>query len=163
MSLGAYVLARFNDPEKLLPAMQKVQSCEPVQHWHAVDGHVHLVMKVRGNAASLPETLQRLDGLDRLLAYDIVSDGEHHGGDPSLAHAYVFLEIEPNKVESVCAGLKKMPEMLFCSTTRGGCDAVVLLQGVSFDALDYAIENNIRMLDGVLRLKRNYVIELTQL
>lgn len=164
MSVGAYVLARFSDPEKLLPAMKQVQACDPVERWSAVDGHVHLVMKVKASSAALPEPIRKLDGVDQLMSYDILLDEERNKViDPAIAHAYVFLEVEHTKLDAMRNQLQKMPEVLFCTTTRGGCDLVALVTGATFDAVDHVIENNIRMLDGVLRLKRNYVIELTQL
>ena len=164
MTVGSYVLARFSDPEKLLPAIRAVQACEPVVRWSAVDGHVHLVMKVATPAAALPEPLKRLEGVDRLLTYDILLDAEQNTQiDPAMAHAYLFLEVEITKLDKVRATLTAMPEVLFCSTTHGGCDLVALITGGNFDAVDHIINDNIRMLDGVLRLKQNYVIELTKL
>jgi DNA-binding Lrp family transcriptional regulator len=164
MTVGSYVLARFSDPEKLLPAIRTVQACVPVQRWHAVDGHVHLVMKVAAPAAALPDQIKRLDGLDRLLTYEIMLDAELNTQiDPAMAQAYLFLEVEITKLDKVRTRLTAMPEVLFCSTTRGGCDLVALVSGGTFDAIDHIINDKIRMLDGVLRLKQNYVIELTKL
>ncbi len=164
MSLGSYVLARFNDAEKLLPAMRTVQSCEPVERWHAVDGHVHLVMKISSPASALPDAITHLDGVEAMYRYDIVQDGEKHKPvDPAMAHAYVFLEIEIVKLDKVRATLAAMPEVLFCTTTHGGCDLVALVSGGSFDAIEHTINDKVRMLDGLLRLKANYVIELTKL
>jgi DNA-binding Lrp family transcriptional regulator len=83
--------------------------------------------------------------------------------DPAMAQAYLFLEVEITKLYKVRTRLTAMPEVLFCSTTRGGCDLVALVTGGTFDAIDHIINDKIRMLDGVLRLKQNYVIELTKL
>jgi DNA-binding Lrp family transcriptional regulator len=164
MTVGSYVLARFSDPEKLLPAMHTIQSCEPVLRWHAVDGHVQLVMKVATSAAALPESLKRLEGVDKMLTYDILLDMEDDTQiDPAMAHAYLFLEVEITRLDKVRAALAAMPEVLFCSTTRGGCDLVAIVTGGNFDAVEHVINDKIRMLDGVLRLKQNYVIELTKL
>ncbi len=161
---GAYVLARFADPEKFLPAIRQIDNCPPVERWHAVDGHVHLVMKVAASSQALPEELRRLDGVDRLISYDIKTDDERDTIiDPEQAHAYVFSEAEPAKVEAIRAALKTDPSILFVSPTKGGCDLVALIAGGNFDVVDRTVNEKIRLLDGVTRVKHDRVIELTHL
>ena len=164
MTVGSYVLARFADPEMLLPAMQTVQNSTSVERWSAVDGHIHLVMKLSAPASAIPDPLKRLQGVDQMMAYDLLLDEEQSKSiDPAMAHAYLFLEVEPAKLESMRKALGEIPEVLFCTTTRGGCDLVAVVTGGNFDAVDSTINEHIRMLDGLLRLKHAYILELTKL
>lgn len=164
MTVGSYVLARFADPEKLLPAMQTVQSSTSVERWNAVDGHIHLVMKLSSPAVAIPDPLKRLEGVDQMMAYDILHDDERSKQlDSAMAHAYVFLEVEPSKLDTVRTSLAAIPEVVFCTTTRGGCDLIAVVTGGNFDAVDSVINEDIRMLDGLLRLKQAYILELTKL
>ncbi len=163
MTEGSYLLARFADPEKLLPAMQTVQSSHDVVEWNAVDGHIHLVMKVSRPSGSIPDPLKRLDGIDQVMTYDILDDSHRKDIDHAMANAYVFLEVESSKVAQLRKLLAAIPEVVSCSTTKGGCDLVAIVTGGNFDAVDLTINDQIRMLDGILRLKHAYIIELTKL
>lgn len=161
MSAGAYLLARFSDPEKLLPAAKLLASADTVARWDAVDGHVHLVVRARSTAPA--DSLRSLGGLEQLVQFAIAKDNDSgESFDPSLAHAYIFIETEPDKREAVCKAVTALPETLFCSITSGGCDLVAVIRGPRFSAVDNAIAEKIRPLDGVLRLKHDRIIDLRQ-
>lgn len=161
MSAGAYLLARFSDPEKLLPAAKLLQSADTVARWDAVDGHVHLV--VRTHSAAPADSLRSLGGLEQLARFDITKDNDSgETFDPTLAHAYLFVETEPDKRETVAKAVTALPEVLFCSTTTGGCDLVAVIRGPRFSAIDNIIAEKIRPLDGVLRVKHDRIIDLRQ-
>ena len=53
------------------------------------------------------------------------------------------------------------PDWAMLSATD--CGILGILSADSFDDVDHAIETHIRPLDGVLRLKRDWIIDLTQL
>jgi nitrate reductase NapAB chaperone NapD len=164
MSVGAYLLARFSDPEKMLPAVQTLEHLNPVTRWHAVDGHVHLVIKAGAADRSLYDHLSKLDGIDQVTRYQITQDGENAVVlDPSMAHAYVFIETEPAETDNVRASLQKLDEVVFCSSTSGGCDIVAVVKGANFDAVNRTVLEKLRALDGVVRLKHDLIISLNQL
>lgn len=163
MTEGSYLLARFADPEKLLPAMQTVQASPDVLDWNAVDGHIHLVMRISSSAATIPDPLKHLDGVETVLAYDILDDAHRREFDHAMANAYAFLEVEPAKADAIRRSLAVIPEVVSCTTTTGGCDLIAIITGGNFDAVDSTINEQIRMLDGILRLKSAYILELTKL
>ncbi|MEW6051161.1 MAG: Lrp/AsnC ligand binding domain-containing protein [Candidatus Zixiibacteriota bacterium] len=162
MSAGAYLLARFTDPEQLLPAVKLLDSLQPIIRWDAVDGHVHLVIKTK--PAATPDAIKSLIGLDELLRYDIVDNGDTGAiFDPSLSYAYVFIEAEACRRESVRESIAALSETHFCSATTGGCDVVAVIRGPRFSAVENTIAEKIRSLEGVLRLKHDRIIDLRQL
>jgi DNA-binding Lrp family transcriptional regulator len=83
--------------------------------------------------------------------------------DPSLCYAYVFIETEKAKLNSVKKALENIDQVVFCSHTDGGCDLVAVIKGENFSEVDRVIAGKIRVLDGILRLKHNRIIDLKQL
>ena len=165
MSVGTYVLARFSDTEKLLPAIEKLKTCEQVRRWNAVEGHVHLIIKTKTSSASLPDTIKKLDGLSEILSYDILSDGqgEDKDFDSKYCYSYVFIECESAKTEKIINSLQTEDGILFASSVRGGCDIVALVRGDTFSAIDRIVNEKISILDGILRMKTDRVIDLKQI
>jgi len=164
MNVGAYVLARFSDHEKLIPAIAYVQQCEHLQRWSAVEGHVNLVVKLNSYSSSPPDTLKKIDGIKELLCYEIHTDGDEGiEFDPKYCYVYLFIESEAVKIKSIADALNAMGEIVFSSTVKGGCDIVAVVKGESFLNINRAIDSNIRNLDGILRLKTDRVIDLKKL
>ena len=163
MSNGAYILAHFANQESLIPAAKKLTGDKSVARWDAVDGHVNLVVKA-GDSDGASAAVKALTGVDRTLRYDIQQDfGNGATLDPALCHAYVFIETENGKREQICKALQARDDVLSCSATQGGCDLVAIVKGPTFTAVDRTVEEEIRPLDGVLRLKHNRIIDLQQL
>jgi DNA-binding Lrp family transcriptional regulator len=163
MSVGAYVLAHFTDSEKLLPAAQLVNRFENVVRWNAVEGHAHLVVKLDKPSQEIPRQIIHLDGIDSLQSYDIEEDNDKNiNFDPSLSYSYLFIEVEPIKSESVRKFLIEQDEILFCSRIKGGCDFVAVIKSKTFEDINRRINENIRTLDGILRLKQDRIIDLTK-
>ena len=161
---AAYVLAKFGDPEMLVPAVTQLSSCAPVTRWDAVDGHVDLVISVSGSSKTLPDNIRNLSGLSELMSYDI--DGASRPMrelDPDYVAAYLFIDAQPAQKESLFKKLSEMPEVLTCVGVSGGCDLVVVISAKTITALERTINDKIRPLDGILRLKHNHIIDLKQL
>jgi DNA-binding Lrp family transcriptional regulator len=164
MSAGSYVLVRFSDPKKLFPAIKTIEQCHAVTRWDAVEGHVHLVMKLNFPTSALPSEIMKLDGVGQFLAYDVLLDEkECKTITPDRCHAYVFIEIEPAKINNVKNTLEKIESVLFCHRINGGCDLVAVISGDNFEVIDRIIRENLLRLDGILRLKVDRIIDLQQL
>ena len=165
MSAAAYVLVRFSHPDKLVPAIAVLKACPQVQRWDAVEGrHFQLVLKLHPPVAPLPDAIRQIDGMRELTTFKIVADVDHGATlTPQLCHAYLFIECEPGKLDSVTAVLDGLEQVATCSQVRGGCDLVVIVRGDSFQAIDRFVNDKIQHLDGILRLKKNRVIDLKQL
>ena len=159
MGSGSFVLAHFSDSDKFLPGVEAVAQCSEVEQWNAVDGSVHLIMKL--NSPAIPEQIARIDGVDILTEYAILANYRRNTAlDRKLCQAYVFVETEAGKSESVMKALQEIDAVLFCSTLANGNRFILMLQATGFETIDGIIAGKIRVLDGVVRLKTNRVIEL---
>ena len=162
MSPGSYVVAHFSNSDGLLPAVESLGGCDDVIRWDAVDGNAHVIIKLRSMPSpTLPDRILNIKGIDHMTHYDIVADYESERRiDASLCHSYVFVEADPNKSDLVEKALKQINAAIYCSTLTGGNEFVVLVEGKNFEEVDQIVNGRIRMLDGVVRLKKNRVIEL---
>lgn len=163
MSKGAYYLVRFAHPENLIPATESFEKYASVVRWDAVDGHVHMVLRT-GRDADLSDDVSKITGMEELTRYDITDDGEDgRTRSAESSAAYVFIETEPSKCESVRNLLSSIDNVLWTSATKGGCDIVAIVQGKNFDAVEQVVNQRIRLIDGVVRLKHDRIIDLKQL
>ena len=164
MSAGAYVLVKFDNREKLLPALEALGKIDQVSRWDAVDGHHNLVLKLKSNDPAVLERIKGLEGFSAALSCELVTDAE---GDSSpstdYAYSYVFIETEHFKQKAVQTALEKNEAVVFCSSTSGACNLVAMVRGENFDLIDRTINGDIRPLDGVVRLKQERVILLDRM
>ncbi|MBI5385326.1 MAG: Lrp/AsnC ligand binding domain-containing protein [Verrucomicrobia bacterium] len=157
-------MARLSDPQRRVPALSSLSTSAGVRHWDAVEGHVNLVIHLDGPAHPLPLAIAGLDGLREVVALEILSETHRSESlDLELRHAYVFIESEPARTAAIKAAMEAMDPVASCAVVRGGCDLVVVVQGESFTAIDRFVNDKIQHLDGILRLKKNRVIDLKQL
>jgi len=164
MSTGAYILVKFNDREKLLPAVATVGGLPDVSKWDAVDGHHDLVIKMVTENPSSIKKIQKLDGFSELVSCTLesppdseVSLSEEH------SYSYLFIETERYQQNAVQSHLEKNDAIVFCAPAKGGCDLVALVKGENFDRIDRMVNNDIRQLDGVLRMKQDRIILLDRM
>ncbi|MFZ1685082.1 MAG: Lrp/AsnC ligand binding domain-containing protein [Candidatus Zixiibacteriota bacterium] len=161
---AAFVLARFGDREKLLPAVAQLDSCPPVSRWDAVDGHVHLVISVNSTSSTLPDNIRNLVGVSEMMSFDIAETAKsERAPSPESVSAYLFIDAEPNQKAALSRSISEMPEVLSCTGVSGGCDLVVVISAETITALERVINDRIRPLDGILRLKHNHIIDLKKL
>lgn len=165
MSPGSYIVAHFSNSDGLLPAVETLRGCDDVVQWDAVDGNAHVIIKLRPMPSpTLPDTILNIKGIDHLIHYSILADYQSERPiNTSFCHSYVFVEADPSKSEVVEKALQQMDAAICCSTLTGGSEFVVLVEGKNFEAVDQIVNGRIRVLDGVLRLKRNRVIELKEM
>lgn len=164
MSIGAYAFLAFEDPEQLLPAVDIVRSMPGVLHWHAIEGHYHLAVAVAADAADTGSTLRALAGLADA-AYCTVTDEVIPASSLSSEHtsAYISMEIAPAAQEELLRTLSAGDGPQWAMLAATDCGIVGVMSAESFDAVDRLVDGTLRPLDGVLRLKRDWIIDLTQL
>jgi DNA-binding Lrp family transcriptional regulator len=157
-------LANISDHERLIPAIEGISTLPGVQSWHAVDGHVNLIVEIEGDTVSMLEHLTAAAGHVPVTLCEVLAE---NGGIAPLSsdfcHAWVFLDVEGAKVDAVRRQLTESKAVLKTLVARGGCDLIALVEGASFSAIDRLITEDIRPLDGILRLKYNRIINLTTL
>jgi len=164
MSAGRYLLVRFTDREKLIPAIETIGDSEQISKWNAVDGHFSLVLKLKNNDQAFVETVSNLDGFAEASTCEIVDDKEQDAkpGD-ELNNSYLFIETAPDKQKAVLEILEKIDAVSFCSPCTGDYDLVAVIQGETFADIDRLVNEQFRMLDGVLRLKQDRIIYLDKI
>jgi nitrate reductase NapAB chaperone NapD len=164
MSAGAYVLAKFDDRNKLLPAIEVLGGLPEVARCDAVDGHYDLVVKLKSGNSPVIEQIRKLAGFAGLATCELQSDNEKEP-DPSsdYSYSYLFIETEPDRQKAVQNCLEDMEAISFCSPATGGCHLVAMVQGETFDQIDRTVDVNIRSLDGILRLKQDRIIFLDRM
>lgn len=163
MTSGAFVLAHFMQPDKLLPVAEHLTRLQPPVTWEAVDGHVHLVARSTDSSSAIAQTLQQHGGQVEVSTFAIEAFVAIRNGGDQPARVYAFLEIDPTKRAAVRDLVAGLPSVAQIWTVTGGCDLVALLTGEGFSKLEQIIAEQIRPMDGVLRLKHACVIGLTSL
>lgn len=164
MSKRFLLLASVTDHEQLVPATRSLSNLPGVEWWHAVDGHINLVVCLNGDSGQVVNHLTSQAGTMPVATSEILSNGVPF---PSLStddcHAWVFIEAEPARLDNIRRHIESVPGTLSTLTTRGACDLAALIKGPNSAMIDRTIDEQIRPLDGILRLKKNHIINLTTL
>lgn len=164
MSLGAFLLARFDNPTRRKAALDAVGRSPEIKTWHAVEGPYHLLARTVTTVPPLPAGLEALGEPEVWQICEVSQEASIvRPIQPGAAHAYVLIESEPEKTAAVAAALEALPAVRSCATTRGAWSLVAFLEGESFRALDRVVTEGISSREGVLRLKQSRVINLQQL
>ena len=163
MSLGALLIASFSDPEGLLPAAEVLDHSSIVECWSAVDGHIDIVAKLSGQPSELLEQLQQLQGIEETQAFDLSDESGLMVCDARTSHSFVFLDVERQKNAAICATLRKLEGIAFSSSTNDQNEIIAVVSGNNFQMIDRIVNDQIRTIDGVLRLKQDRVINLRQI
>jgi hypothetical protein len=163
MSPGALLLARLSDPEHLVPAAEILEHSEIVECWNAVDGHIDLVAKLTASPDALLESMRRLTESENLHIVELSDESGTMLCDPASCSCFAFLEVEQGNVDSVRDRLATIREVVFCSSKKDSTEIIAAVSGPSFQTVERIIDEQIRPIDGVLRLKLDRVINLKQI
>jgi hypothetical protein len=160
MATNSYILARISDPVKLIAAAASLKSIDSVLHWDAVEGHVQIVVKINSPASNIPDSIKKIGSLIEIFAYDIIQDGREKNFAPDKVYTYLFIETESAKIDSVKSALEKLSSVYSVEKISGGCDLVAIIEGDSFQSTENLIREKISVLEGILRIKKDRVINL---
>lgn len=159
MAARCYLLVRFDTRQKLLPAIEGLDALKQVEGWDAVDGYYSLVLRVKDDCAAVSDHLKKLDGFSELTRCEITKNGgKNIPPPPGHSQSYVFAEVDKARHENVLKTLTERDDIISCHATRGGYDLVAVVTGEQFDDINRTVNNSIRLLDGVLRLKQDRII-----
>ncbi|MBR9976906.1 MAG: hypothetical protein KFH87_02355 [Bacteroidetes bacterium] len=164
MNAAAYAFVRFTDVEHLLPGIEAVRSLPGVAAWQAVEGHYHLAVTLTQSDDALSQSLRDLPGVKNVLFCPV--EDERRGGftpDPEQCNAWLTMEIDAGSRDALAAALLAMETPRVGALAFSGDCCVAAVTGPGFESIDAAVERDIRPLDGVLRAKRDWIIDLTQL
>jgi hypothetical protein len=164
MSTGAYAFLLFGEPEQLIPGIEAVRTLPAVTAWHAVDGHYHLALVLSSSNADIRETLRSMPGVREMLFCPVEKEFlTGFTAVPELCHAWLTIEIDAGRRDELARKLQEIDGARIGALAFGECGCVAAVSGESFEQVDRAVDRGIRPLDGVLRVKRDWIIDLTQL
>jgi len=164
MSTASYAFLSFKETEMLLPAIDGIARMEAVRRWYAVEGHYHLALLLGETGEESEAELRAIPGVSELMLCPISEEIQEAPGElHDETYAFVIIEFDE---KSRAALETELPEILknhwrslaFCE-----CCIVGILAGEHFEQIDAVINGILRPLDGILRLKRDWIIDLTKL
>ena len=191
-SARAYLLMKFDESADWTKTYRRFHSMDRVSDCAATRGDYNLILLLQADdfetineivenkimtigglneAAFMPvEALTTTDNVnEKIRSFDKIPDRNQgnneaidNRGHAKSAASYVLLEIEKEKRESIYPALHLIDGVVFCDCTKGKFDIAMLVQGASFTGIDQMIQNKIRPLAGVLRIKELPVIRLLE-
>jgi hypothetical protein len=163
MSTPALLLAQMSDPESLVPAARVFEHSEIVEWWYAVDGHIDLVAKLSAPSRELLNEIQGFPGVQNTEAFELSDESGNLLCNPGSCYSFVFLEVEAERLGTIREVLADLKEVIFCASRQGASELVAVVSGNSFQSIDRIIDDQLRVIDGVLRLKQDRIINLKQI
>lgn len=74
--------------------------------------------------------------------------------------SYVLIEAEKEKMEDLYPALRLNDNVIYCDCTQGTYDLILFVHGTDFTRIERIINEKIRTMDGILRIKECPVINL---
>ena len=192
-SYSAYALVTLDGAANLLDAYRKLYFQENVLYCDAIRGDHDLMLLLQAETAEriqdvVEKQIKTIEGVMdvSLLSVDAPMFGDNVNDiigsvDKALGRekeegevytiqtartrtsAYVLLEIEKEKMESIYPALYFDDQVVYCDCTRGKYDIVLLMKGTSFADIGNTIKNKFKQMDGVLRIKEWPIITLLEM
>jgi CheY-like chemotaxis protein len=192
-SYSAYALVTLDSAADLLSVYRKLYFQENVLYCDAIRGDHDLMLLLQADTPEgiqevLAKQIKTVEGVTdvSLLSvdspmfgdnvHDIIGsvdkalgrekeEGEVYTNQTARTRtsAYVLLEIEKEKMESIYPALYFDDQVVYCDCTRGKYDIVLLMKGTSFADIGNTIKNKFKQMDGVLRIKEWPIITLLEM
>lgn len=176
---GSYALISIGDHEKRLAAIRELCPLEQVIRCDAVDGDYSLVLLMRGAASEdvkefVDEKVRSIDGVENVDICEVELVVEHDGTGTSsrdetspeqlpAAESYAFVEVAKDSFEEIFQRIDAIAAVASSEVARGPYSLVVRLHGNDFEELDRLIDNKLRPLDGVLRVRQSRIIKKSEM
>jgi len=159
MSTGTYLLVKFDNREKLIPAVEKINQSKSVLGWDAIDGHYNILLKLKEHDNALIESIKNYDGFSDFNSVDILEESlPLIEFNPDFTYSYLFIETDKKTTKAIKDFLNSIDSIISCIPTKGSFDLIALVKGETFEKIDRLIENKIKELDGLIRWKQNRII-----
>lgn len=166
MSRLAVLLLQIPDHEQLVPVAKGLNDVKGVLSWQAVDGHANIVALVQGSADPLLDYLHKTAGEIEITMCEAMTESTNGAGpnlSPDLAQAWVLADVDAARKDEIQKQLAAIAQVALVWSARGGFDLIALVAGKTLDEVDRVISQQIQPIDGILRLKRNRIINLNSL
>lgn len=192
-AVSAYALLSFDNTANLTDIYQEMYFMDHVLYCDAIKGDFDMVLLLQAANFSelhgiIDNKIKKLDGIKDICFLPVESPlltdsatsvigtvdkalGRNKGNPEATANpnfwksasSYVFLEIEKEKMENIYPTLYLNSQVVSCDCAKGKYDIVLLMQGASFAEIDRNIQNKIKPMDGILRIKESPIIKLFEM
>ena len=192
-AVSAYALLNFDNTANLTDIYQEMYFMDHVLYCDAIKGDFDMVLLLQAANFSelhkiVDDKIKKLEGIKDICFLPVESPllsesvnsvigtvdkalGRNKGNPETMtnpnfwksASSYVFLEIEKEKMENIYPTLYLNDQVVSCDCAKGKYDIVLLMQGTSFSEIDRNIQNKIKPLDGILRIKESPIIKLFEM
>lgn len=189
-SHSAYALVTLNNKANLVEAFRNLYFQENVLYCDAIRGDHDLMLLMQSDTPEalheiVSTKIKSVEGVSDVTLLNVDSpmfgenvvdiigsvdkalgrekeEGELYNNQTARARtsAYVLLEIEKEKLESIYPALYFNDSVVYCDCTKGKYDVVLLMKGTSFADISNTVKNKFKQLDGVLRVKEWPIITL---
>jgi len=192
-AVSAYALLTFSESADLTEAYQEMYFMDNVLYCDAIKGDFDMALLLQAETMGelhrmVDDKIKKLPGVKDICFMPVETPhlpesvnniigtvdkalGREKGSPETVTNAnfwksassYVFLEIEKEKLETIYPTLYVNEQVVSCDCAKGKYDIVLLMQGASFADIDRNIQNKIKPLDGVLRIKESPIIKLFEM
>ena len=191
-SLSAYAMIKINDKVDPVGLLQKLYYMEDILFCDATRGEFDIVLilqnKTLKDIEKVVNKIKAMEGIEELVfmptetpvlsdeTNEIINDvddvldknkidGEtvNNANYKTTVASYVMLEIEKEKIENIYPTLHFNDNVIYSDFTNGKYDAVLLMQAPSFKEIDRVINEKIKNLDGVLKIKECPIIKVFEM
>ncbi len=166
---SAFVMIKFEHKDRFVSAYKELYAMDKVVSCDSVKGIYDLVLFLRAdNMEKCLGEIKKLDGIKEADFMPIIPRFKDEKSNlkekktekNGLLSSYVMIENESEKKETVHRLLCSIDTVTSCDAVEGKFDIIVLMQSKSFDCIDKVIKEQIKYMDGVLRIKECPVISM---
>jgi len=167
---SAFVMIKFEHKDRFVSAYKELYSMDKVVSCDAVKGIYDLVLFLRAdNMEKCLEDVKKLDGIKEADFMPLIphGSGDEYGKHKEkktekngLLSSYVMVESDREKKETVHRLLCSIDTVKSCDAVEGKFDIILFMESERFDDMDKVIKEQIKYMDGVLRIKECPVISM---
>jgi CheY-like chemotaxis protein len=186
-SISAYVMVTIRPEADVMGLFRDLYFMDHVVYCDAVRDQYDVVLLLNGASANeieqMVDRVKAMPGIAEAETYEIVrpviepeiadfiKDYEHHLHREShrarlagtAVSAYLFVEVEKGRFAQVFPKLYFMNGVVSCDATHGQYDAVVLIQSQTFKGIEQILNEDVRMIDGIVRAHSVKVITMFEM
>jgi DNA-binding Lrp family transcriptional regulator len=186
-SVSAYVMVTVRPDADVTSLFRGLYFMDDVVYCDAVHGQYDVVLLLNGTSESeIEQVVRRIGGLPGVAGAetypivrpviepeiaDFIKDYEHNVPREhyrarlagTAVSAYLFVEVEQGRFAEVFPKLYFMNGVVSCDATRGQYDAVVLIQSPNFKGIEKILNEDVRMIDGIVRARSVKIITMYEM
>lgn len=186
-SVSAYLMVTIRPEADVTSLFRGLYFMDDVVYCDAVHGQYDVVLLLNGASANeIDQVVRRVEALPGVAGAetypivapviepeiaDFIKDYEHNlhrehyrarlAG--TAVSAYLFVEVEKGRFADVFPKLYFMNGVVSCDATSGQYGAVVLIQSPNFKGIEKILNEDVRMIDGIVRARSVKIITMYEM